>query len=361
LRRREERTFYIRSWSLQIVEEWWTMNETAPEKKGKRLLLSLLRMRSLNVFFIFLILFVVFTVLSPGHRFTSRENLELVLAFGAEFNIIALAVGMLMISGEFDLSVGSILVFCSFVFLKLFDSGLHVLLAAICTLGIGTLIGLGHGYITVKTGIPSFITTLGAMMFWRGVTLFWSQGFQKPLETVQFPVFTSALTGIVAKVVPVQLLWFIGIMLVMAFIIHFHKFGNWVFATGDNKLAAKAMGINTDRVKMACFAVVGLICSLSAILQIVRVGTFSSRAGDGWELKTIAASVVGGTALTGGIGSMVGVFWGALIISIIENGLVVLRIPYAWTYTVFGVVIVCSVIISNFIEQRRLGLGAPSR
>ncbi len=333
------------------------MKENPQKKMKKSLMASLIRMRSLNVFFIFLILFLVFWFLSPGHRFASRENLDVFLAFGAEFNIIALAVGMLMISGEFDLSVGSILVFCSFTFLKLFDSGVHIVLAAILTLGIGTLIGLGHGYITVKTGIPSFITTLGAMMFWRGVTLFWSQGFQKPFESAEFPAFNSAFTGTVAGIVPVQLLWFIGITLVIAFIMHYHKYGNRIFATGDNKLAAKAMGINTDRVKMACFAVVGLICSLSAILQIVRVGTFSSRAGDGWELKAIAASVVGGTALTGGIGSIVGIFWGALIISVIENGLVVMRIPYAWTFTVFGVVIVSSVIISNIIEQRRIEFG----
>ena len=332
------------------------MNEDILAKKKKSFLVSLIQMRSLNVFLIFLILFLVFSLLSPAHRFISRENLEVFLAFGAEFNVIALAVGMLMISGEFDLSVGSILVFSSFCFLKLFDSGIHIVLAAILTLGIGTLIGLGHGYITVKTGIPSFITTLGAMMFWRGVTLFWSQGFQKPLEAAQHPAFNAAFTGTVAGVIPAQLLWFVGVTLVIAFIVHFHKLGNWIFATGDNKLAARAMGINTDRVKMACFAVVGLVCALAAILQIVRVGTFSSRAGDGWELKAIAASVVGGTALTGGIGSIVGVFWGALIISVIENGLVILRIPYAWTFTVFGVVIVSSVMVSNLIERRRMGL-----
>jgi simple sugar transport system permease protein len=282
--------------------------------------------------------------------------MDVFLAYGAEFNIVALAVGLLMISGEFDLSVGSILVFCSFIFLKLIDTGMYLLFAVTITLGAGVLIGLLHGFITVKTGIPSFITTLGAMMFWRGVTLLWSEGLQKPLEISQFPVFNEVFTGKVANVIPVQFIWFVGIALCLGLVVHFHKFGNWIFTTGDNKLAAKAMGINTDRVKMICFSIVGLICSLVALMQIVRIGIFTSRAGDGWELKAIAASVIGGTALTGGIGNIAGIFWGALIISVIDNGLVVLRIPYAWTFTIFGVVLVSSVIVSLYIEKRRLSV-----
>jgi simple sugar transport system permease protein len=167
-------------------------------------------------------------------------------------------------------------------------------------------------------------------------------------------------TGTIADIVPVQFIWFVGIALILGLLIHFHKFGNWVYSTGDNKQAARAMGINTDRVKMICFSIVGLVCSFVAIMQIIRVGTFTSRAGDGWELKAIAASVVGGTALSGGIGRMLGIFWGALIISIIENGLVIMRVSYSWTYTVFGVIIVSSVIISLFIEKRRMSIGAES-
>lgn len=333
------------------------MEAKRPSKSGSDFLNFFIRSRSISVFLIFLILGIVFAVLSPEHRFISKDNIEVFLALSSEFTIVALAVGMLMIVGEFDLSVGSILVFCSFVFLKLFNTGMHPLMVAALTLCIGILIGLIHGFITVKTGIPSFITTLGAMLFWRGVTIFWSEGLQAPLEISQYVIFNRVLTGLIAKRVPVQFVWFVGIALILGFLIHFHKFGNWIFTTGDNKLAAKAMGIVTDRVKMLCFAIVGFICSFVAVMQIVRVGIFTSRAGDGWELRAIAASVVGGTALAGGVGSIAGIFWGALIISIIENGLVVLRIPYYWTFTIFGVVLVSSVIISLYIEKKRLTLG----
>ena len=117
------------------------------------------------------------------------------------------------------------------------------------------------------------------------------------------------------------------------------------------------MGINTDRVKTICFVIVGILCAFVAIMQIIRVSSFSSRAGDGWELKAIAASVVGGTALMGGRGNMAGIFLGVVIISVIENGLVVLRIPYFWTYVVFGLVIISSVLLSRYLEKRRLTHG----
>lgn len=334
------------------------MNTAGNTKAEIRFIDYFVRIRSLSVFLVFLLLFIFFTVFSPQNRFISSENIEVFLAFGSEFNIVALAVGMLMICGEFDLSVGSILVVCSFVLLKLLESGLGIFFAVLITLAAGAFIGFLNGVTTVKTKIPSFITTLGAMMFWRGLTLFWSQGLQRPLDTSQYSLLNKILTGVFAGFVPAQFVWFVGIAIILGFMIHFHKFGNWIFATGDNKEAAKAMGINIDVIKMICFTIVGLTCSFVAIMQIVRVGTFSSRAGDGWELKAIAASVVGGTALTGGIGSMAGIFLGALIISAIENGLVVLRIPYYWTFIIFGVVIISSVIISSFIEKRKLILSA---
>jgi simple sugar transport system permease protein len=146
--------------------------------------------------------------------------------------------------------------------------------------------------------------------------------------------------------------------LVLGILLHFHKFGNWVYATGDNREAARAMGINTDRVKMICFTIVGILCALVAIMQIIRVSSFFSRAGDGWELKAVAASVVGGTSLMGGIGSMVGIFCGTLIIVVIENALTMLRIPYSWTYVVFGLVIIFSVLSNFYMERRRLRYGS---
>jgi simple sugar transport system permease protein len=327
-------------------------------KPRKRLLTSFLRLRSLNVFFIFLILFVVFAVFSPGNRFLSGDNILILFGTAAEFGVIALAVGMLMISGEFDLSVGSVLAFCSFSFVKIFQSGVNVVVAIVLTMIIGGIIGYFHGIITVKAQIPSFITTLGGLLMWRGITLFWSGGQQEGLDLTKIPITFKVISGAKISFVPIQFVWLVGITLVIIFFMNYHKFGNWVYVTGDNRLAAKAMGINTDRIKTICFILVGVAVGFAAVMQMFRSGTFTARAGDGWELSAVAASVVGGTALSGGIGNMAGVFWGTLVISLIENGLVLMRIPYWWTFTVFGVVIIASVIISKIIEKRRLMTGA---
>jgi len=328
------------------------------DNKRRRAVDLFIEFRSLDVFIIFVLLFLTFLILSPGHRFISKDNMDVFFSIGSEFTIVPIVVGMLMIAGEFDLSVGSNLVFCSFIFFKLIDIGVNVWLSSFLTILVGTFVGFSNGFITVKAKIPSFITTLGTMMLWRGVTLFWSQGLQKALELKGNDFFVKIFTGQIAKFLPVQFLWFIIIALLIGILVHFHRFGNWIYTTGDNKQAARAMGINTDMVKVITFSIVGAVIAFVAIMQIVRVGTFTSRAGDGWELKAIAAAVVGGTALTGGIGSIFGVFWGALIISIIENGLVVLRIPYYWTFTIFGVILVSSAIISLYLDKKRLSVGA---
>ena len=132
-----------------------------------------------------------------------------------------------------------------------------------------------------------------------------------------------------------------------------HPLWKLIYATGDNADAARAMGIRTHIVKMTAFIIVGILCAFVAGMQIARVSCFTSRTGEGWELKAIAACVVGGTSLRGGIGDMAGIFLGAFAISVIENGLVVLRIPYFWTYTVFGLVIVFSVLSSMYLEKQK--------
>jgi simple sugar transport system permease protein len=333
------------------------MSTTASPTPRRGALRTVLRMRSLNTFIIAAVLFVLFTVLSPHNYFAGSDNLLIFLAAEAEFAVIAIAVGILMIAGEFDLSVGSVLAFCSLTFVRLFGAGVNAVVALLITVVVGMAVGFLTGIITVKAQIPSFITTLGGLMLWRGVTLFWSGGQQQGLEVEKIPVLNTILGGGHIGFVPASFLWAVGIALVAIFFMTFHKLGNWVTVTGDNKLAAKAMGINTDRIKIACFMVVGAAVGFVAVMQVFRASLFSARAGDGLELNAVAAAVIGGTALTGGIGSIAGVFWGAMVIALIENGLVMLRIPYWWTFTVFGGIIIMSVIVSKIIESRRSTAG----
>ena len=324
----------------------------APEKQS--FIGTFLKFKSFGVLAIFIVLIVLVSIFSPENNFVRAKNIQNLLAFGSEFGIIVLGAGMLMIAGEFDLSVGSVLAFSSFIFGALFRAGMSPLPAFFITLAGGAAMGALNGIITVKGRILSFVGTLGTMMLWRGLTLLATGGTQFACDVSVHPAFTAAMNGKIGGYFPVQAVWFLFFALVLYFVLHHHRFGNWVYATGDNKLAARAMCIRTDIVKIVSFTIVGVLVAFSSVIQISRVASFSSRVGTGWELRVVAAAVVGGTSLLGGRGSMIGIFLGALIIIVIENALTIMRLPYEWTFSVYGAVILLAALLDLFIEKKKL-------
>ena len=150
---------------------------------------------------------------------------------------------------------------------------------------------------------------------------------------------------------PVQILWFLFFSIILALIVHYHQFGNWIFATGDNQTAARAMGINTDRVKIICFVIVGVLCAFMSMLQALRIESFAATQGIGFELKAIASSVVGGTSLMGGVGSILGIFLGTLTIQILENGLILMGAPVFGINVFIGIGIVLFAVLNQYIER----------
>ncbi|MFP4563237.1 MAG: ABC transporter permease [Spirochaetia bacterium] len=328
--------------------------DTAKQPVLKTLLQYFLRFKALGVLVILVLLVIFVGIFSPQNNFVRPRNISNLLAYGSEFAVIVLGVGMLMIAGEFDLSVGSVLAFGAFIFSSLFRAGVAPFPAFLVTMVGGAVMGLINGLITVKGKILSFVATLGTMMMWRGLTLLFTGGQQRPCDVSEYRVFTWIFTGRIGGFFPMQAVWFLFFTLVLIFLLHKHSFGNWVYGTGDNPLAARAMCINTDMVKIVCFITVGLLVAFASTMQIIRVGSFSTRVGTGWELKIIAAAVVGGTSLLGGRGTMVGIFLGALIIMVIENALTVTRLPYEWTFMVYGLVILGSSLLDLYIEKQKL-------
>ena len=301
-------------------------------------------------FIVLICLLAVFSVAS-NYRFLSYENLRALGRLLPDLGIVSLGIAMLMIAGEFDLSISSQIPLCSFIMIQLLKLGLGELPSFFVTLGVGAILGLINAMITIKGRIPSFITTLGTMLLWRGLVLLLTLGYQKPLVGVSDLLKNALISSIFG--VPVQIVWFAGIALVLGFILHRHKFGNWIYATGDNEAAARAMGVNTTLTKTICFMIVGTLCGLASIMQVLRVGSFFSRAGDGWELKAVAAAVLGGASLRGGIGSIPGAVLGALAIILIENAITTLRIDYFWTYIVEGAIIVLYTLMTTSVQRLR--------
>ena len=223
------------------------------------------------VFAILVAVVVFFTLYSPDNNFIRVANLKLLGAYGSEFGIVAIGVGLLMIAVEFDLSVGSVLAFSMLVFTWTNELSINPFIGLLITLAAGVMTGLINGLITVRGKIVSFITTLGAMWFWRGLTLMLSRGEMQAIHLDAYPLFTQLFIGKWFGFFPAQFFWFLLLVVILTLVLHFRRFGNWIFSTGDNALAARSMAINTDMVKIMCFSIVGVLTAFAAVLQTTRL------------------------------------------------------------------------------------------
>jgi simple sugar transport system permease protein len=302
---------------------------------------------------VFVVLLVIFQIFTPGHTFFQRANLYSMARLAPDLGIVALGVGILMVCGEFDLSIASTIPMSSFVFVKLLGFGIPLWVNLIVTLGVGVVVGLGNGFLVTRTRLPSFILTLGTMLFWKGLLYAASRmmpiGIRAWLKKGSWleNMFASVLGG----VFPVQAIWFVGFAVLLGVILHFTRFGNWIFVTGDNETAARAMGINTGRVKVIAYVGVGVLCAVVGLIQCLRIESFTANQGVGFELKAIASAVVGGTSLLGGIGSVLGIAIGTLTIQIIENGMILLGLPAFGIGTFIGAVVILFAVLNKYVTR----------
>ena len=304
---------------------------------------------------VFIGLLLFFGIFSTDHSFFKPENLTALARLAPDLGIVALGVGTLMIAGQFDLSVASTIPMSAFVFAKLLGWGVPLVAVLFITLFTGALIGFLNGYLVVKTKLPSFIVTLGTMLFWKGLVFAASRmmpiGIRARLDVGSW--LEKLFVGSFGGMLPVQILWFLFFAIILGLLVHFHRFGNWVITTGDNETAARAMGIDTGMVKTVCYVIVGVLCSFMGMMQSLRIESFAANQGVGFELKAIASAVVGGTALTGGIGSVLGVFLGTLTIQILENGLILMGAPPFGISAFIGAAIVIFAILNVNIARSR--------
>ena len=278
-------------------------------------------------------------------NFNTWRNLRVILINVPIVGIVSIGVTMLMISGEFDLSVGSIVAFGPFVMLSLVNTGIPIYISLILSLLVGVFAGFLNGFIVTNWKIPSLIITLGTAMIWRGATLILSRGF--PSTVPKYFPLRKILAGELGKI-PVQFIWFLLLAIILWIILEYFYYGNWVFATGGNRMAAEARGINTSKVKIFNFMTVGLLSSFAGLVQLSHLGSIFPLQGSGMELSAIAAVVIGGTLISGGAGSIIGTFVGVLIISIINNVLILAGAPGFWYQLFVGLIIIIVVIVYSF-------------
>jgi simple sugar transport system permease protein len=303
---------------------------------------------------IFVALCLVFTLLNS--RFLTPGNVTVYLQPIPELAIVAVGVTMLMIAGEFDLSVGSVFGLAPMVTVLLMTTGgVAMPLAVIAGLVVAMVIGFINGWITINLQIPSFIATLGMMFMARSLSIVLAGGFPPvfPREApVEWLVGRIDLFGLLPRA---SVLYLIAITVVVGFVLRRTDFGHWVFATGGQPQAARDMGINTTRVKIACFMACSTLAGFAGIIQSFRVKVIVPNLGVGMEMQAIAASVIGGTALAGGVGSAGGAVVGAFLIALIENVLIISGINANWFMFAVGGMIVVAVVLNTHTRLRSAG------
>ena len=308
--------------------------------------------RTIIIFGMTIGLFAIFTFLSGG-LFATAKVIALLFTSASELGLISLGCAMLMISGEFDLSVGSVSALGGLIVAALYQTGLNPFLAMGIAVGIGIVTGTITGLITVKFEIPSFITTLGTMMLWRGLIYVTTEGLPINFFVMEtHPAFYKFLQGKLG-IVSAPLAWFVVTGIILGLLLNFHRFGNHIFATGGEKEAARAMGINTNKTKLICFMMVGGLAALSGVMQVTRTRGFHAVMGGDTALIVIAAIVVGGVSITGGEGSILGAFLGVLIITFLQFGLVFAGISGFWYKIILGAIIIVVVATNKILEKRK--------
>ena len=304
---------------------------------------------------------ILLTVFVPNKTFLTMRSISGIVNAATLTGVITIGITLLMICGEFDLSVGALMAIGAFLYGGITMNGGNPLLAVLAGLIVPALLGAVNGLILIWTGIPSFIVTLGTQMVYRGGLYLLSTGIM--LQTIaQFPVYTvfNGRLDFVANAIQdanfrTSLFWLLGLVLLFQFVLVRTRFGNHIFAVGGGSGAAKATGVNVNRTKLLAFIVSGLLSGLAGIMLFSQYRTAKIATGAGEELNAIAAAVVGGTLLTGGSGSIIGALLGVLIISMLRTGIILMDVPFIPAdnfVAVVGVTIIVAAVFNYWIRRQ---------
>ncbi|HEX6705771.1 MAG TPA: ABC transporter permease [Albitalea sp.] len=338
------------------------------------------------------LVFVLFGLAAGGSGMFSAEGVVNWGTVSAFLGIIAVGAALLMIGGEFDLSIGSMIGFAGMmVAIPPLYWGWPLWLAALFTFGLCMALGAFNGYVVVKTGLPSFIVTLAFFFVLRGLslavsvlltgkTIISTNGDAVLRELVtRDPLFEALFSGHVltglfdtlakagvigatdagkalAVGVPKVVVWWLALALGGAFMLSRTRFGNWILAVGGDPNAAKNCGIPVARVKILLFVLMAACSTLFAVLQVADAGSAAADRGLQKEFEAIIAAVIGGCLLTGGYGSVIGASLGALIFGVVQIGIGYTSIDNNWYRVFLGGMLLVAVLFNNFI-RRKVALG----
>lgn len=322
-----------------------------PRRRPGQALRRTLLQRETGVVAALLVLCTVGTFATDG--FLVGENL---LNVGQQVSLIGImAVGMtfVIITGEIDLSVGSIYALSSVVAGMLLQDGTNWVLALVAGVAVGAAAGLVNGLITVGFGLPSFIVTLGTLSIFRGISLLITDGSPISLDDTVPNIASFSYLGLGRPLgIPMQLVVMAAVALVGGLVLYFTRFGFHVYAVGGSREAARLCGIAVGRVRVLGLVIVGALSGLAGVLGLAFLLYVQGTTGAGLELLVITAVIIGGAALFGGSGTVIGTVVGILLIGALQNILVLGGVSSFWQTIVIGVVIVAAVAFDTWLRRQ---------
>jgi simple sugar transport system permease protein len=307
----------------------------------------------------------LFLAIVAGERgFLSLGGTATYLSVAAELGILAVAVALLMIGGEFDLSIGSIIGGCGMIVVILaVQFGWNIWLSILVALVFAVVIGFLNGVLVLRTGLPSFIITLASLFAIRGGTIGVTRLLTGRTQVgglqdaggydLAKAIFASDIS-IAGVGFPITIIWWLAIAALATWVLLRTSFGNWIFGVGGDPQAARNVGVPVARVKIILFIMTACAGWLLAVMQAVRFTGADVLRGTGNEFLTIIAVVVGGTLLTGGYGSAIGAVFGALIFGMVRQGIVFAGIDADWYQVFLGVMLLIAVLLNRYVRARAM-------
>ena len=304
-------------------------------------------------------IYIFFAVFGGAH-FTASGGTATWLNPAAELGIIAIPVGLLMIAGELDLSVGSVLASSSMTLAIVSGHwGQPIILGIALALALGLVTGFLNGLIVTRSNVPSFVVTLATNFGLSGLALGLTRAITGSTSvSVEADGWAKKAFGsYVGTTFEVAIFWWIGVIVVVGWILHISKYGNWIFAVGGDLVSARATGIPTDRVKIALFMGSAFGAALVGVIQTILYNSAQVANGQAFVFNSIIAVVIGGVLLTGGYGSVVGVVFGTLTFSIVGQGIYYTGWNPDWANLFLGVLLLIAVLMNNTFRRMALSYG----
>lgn len=279
------------------------------------------------------------------------------LNFAANLGIVALPVGLLMIAGEIDISFGAMIPAGAITTALLSGTyGLPIEIGMLGALSLGVLVGLVNGVLTTRTRVPSLLITLGTLTVMQGIVLWGAMRLAGNASIpLQSPDWAKFIFGqLLLNSHQVIVLWWFVLVAVFAFVLHKTSFGNWVYALGGDRVSARNAGVPTNRVTILLFVLSGVAAAFVGMCGAIQFNTTQVSGGMSYIFNVIASVVVGGVLLTGGFGSVMGIFVGTLTFAIVNKGISFTKINPNWANFVIGVTLVLAMLMNEYFRKRAL-------